>query len=87
MISNNFKCHNCGSENIRKNGKDEYKSQRYFCKDCKVTRILKYKRQITEQRKAEIIKATQERISLRGAERTFGVTRQAIARWIKKSSK
>jgi len=84
MISQNFKCHKCGSENIRKNGKDEYSSQRYFCRDCKVTRILIYKRTLSENRKEEIIKATQERMSLRGAARTFGVARQTIAKWLKK---
>ena len=38
----------------------------------------------TEERKEEILRATQERSSLRGIQRTFGVSRQTLSAWMKK---
>ena len=37
----------------------------------------------TPERKAEILRAYHERASLRGIERTFGVARQTVAKWLK----
>lgn len=39
----------------------------------------------SEERKAEILWAYYECSSLRGLERTFGVARQTVAAWLKKS--
>lgn len=39
----------------------------------------------TPERKEEIMRAYHERSSLRGIERTFGVARQTVAKWLKKS--
>ncbi|TMC19792.1 MAG: hypothetical protein E6J34_14660 [Chloroflexi bacterium] len=38
----------------------------------------------TEERKEEILRAYQERSSLRGLTRTFGVARNTVSEWIKK---
>jgi len=38
-----------------------------------------------EVRKAEILRAYHERTSLRGLQRIFGVSRQTVAAWLKKS--
>ena len=35
------------------------------------------------ERKAEILRAYHERSSLRGIERTFGVARQTVAKWLR----
>jgi transposase-like protein len=35
------------------------------------------------EQRAEILKADQERASLRGLERTFGVARQTVAKWLR----
>ena len=40
----------------------------------------------SEERKEEIIKAYQERSSMRGVARTFGVSRNTLTKWLKKSS-
>ena len=38
-----------------------------------------------EERREEILRAYEERSSLRGLERTFGVSRHTVIGWIKKS--
>jgi hypothetical protein len=40
-----------------------------------------------EERREEILRAYEERSSLRGLERTFGVSRTSVIGWIKKSRK
>jgi transposase-like protein len=42
--------------------------------------------QYTPERKAEILCAYHERSSLRGIERTFGVARQTVAKWLKEKA-
>ena len=42
--------------------------------------------QYTPERKEEILRAYHERPSLRGLERTFGVARQTVAKWLKEKA-
>ena len=77
-------CHDCKSANIVKNGKDQAGRQRYKCKDCGTTKILVYKRKYSEEKKEEILRAYQERSSIRGVCRTFGIAKQTLSNWIKK---
>jgi len=44
-------------------------------------------RRYTPERKEEILRAYQERSSMRGIRRTFGVTRKTLARWLKQKAK
>jgi transposase-like protein len=39
----------------------------------------------SEERREEILRAYEERSSLRGLQRTFGVSRNTVSEWIKKS--
>ena len=39
----------------------------------------------SEERREEILRAYEERSSLRGLQRTFGVSRNTVTTWIKKS--
>ena len=39
---------------------------------------------LSEERKAEVLRAYQERSSLQGLSRTFGITRKTITQWLKK---
>ena len=39
---------------------------------------------LSEERKAEVLRAYQERSSLQGLSRTFGITRKTITQWFKK---
>ena len=64
-------CRECGSAHIVRSGRNRYGSQQYQCRDCGAS-------------KAEVLCARQERSSLRGLSRTFGITRKTITRWLKK---
>lgn len=76
-------CTKCGSTNICKNGKSTSGKQKYHCKACNGYGTLNPSQGYSCERKAEILRATQERSSLRGLERTFGVARQTVAKWIR----
>ena len=78
-------CPHCHSPNLKRNGHTTDGRQRYRCLDCgKQHRENPRERGYTEAEKDIIIKASQERSSLRGLQRTFGVDRHTISDWIKK---
>jgi transposase-like protein len=80
-------CTKCGSTNLRRNGKTAAGKQKYACKDCGAYgSVNPTDRAYTEEEQAPILAAYQERASLRGVERVFGVARQTVARWLKKKS-
>lgn len=77
-------CRHCGSQNIVKNGHNASGSQQYWCKDCGKRGVLQSKRGYTEEQKEQILAAYNERSSMRGIQRTFGVSRNTLASWLKK---
>jgi len=79
-----YKCRNCDSQNIVKNGHNASGSQQYLCKDCGKRSVLEPKRGYTEAQKERILSAYHERSSMRGVERTFGVSRPTLVSWLKK---
>ena len=79
-------CRKCGRHNIVKNGRNRSGSQQYVCKDCRAAGVLTPKRLYDQARRDEILRAAQERSSMRGIARTFGVSRKTLAAWIKKKS-
>ena len=78
-------CTRCGSIHIVRNGCDKNGKQKFHCKDCHAYGTLNPTVKYPPERKEEILRAYQERSSLRGLERTFGVARQTVASWLKKS--
>ena len=78
-----YTCTNCGSENIVKNGTCKGQ-QKFHCKDCNCYRTLNPIVKYTEEKKDEILRVYQERASLRGVNRIFGVSVTALFTWIKK---
>lgn len=81
-----MQCYHCGSERVVKSGKTRKGKQRFECREC--ARTLRENPQpqtYSPERKAEILRAYEERSSLRGLERTFGVSRHTVASWLKKS--
>jgi len=82
-----YKCRNCDSQNIVKNGHNASGSQQYVCKDCGRHGVLEPKRGYTEAQKEQILSAYHERSSMRGVQRTFGVSRPTLASWLKKRRK
>ena len=81
-----YTCRSCGSANIIRNGSNKCGNPQYHCKDCGVYRVLKPQMAYSEESKKTILTACKERISLRGIERVFQVSRQTVAQWIRAHS-
>ena len=79
-------CKNCGSNNIVFNGKRSNGRQKYQCKHCRCYRTFGPDYYYTDQRKEEILRAYQERASLRGVRRIYGVSTTTVLGWLKKKS-
>jgi transposase-like protein len=85
MVYQTIKCRHCGSEDIKKDGKSPNGKQRYHCKACGRASREKTDDGYSEERKEEILKVYQKRSSRRGSARTFGIARNTLASWLKKS--
>lgn len=79
MISTYKVCKKCGSEHIVKNGCNSVGNPKYKCKSC-----VFESRRPSEETKALVLKAAQERSSSRGLSRVFGISHQTVLNWIKK---
>jgi len=80
-----YGCRNCGSQNIVKNGHNAYGNQQFWCKDCGKRGVLEPKHSYSAEQKEQILAAyTNERSSMRGIQRTFGVSRNTLTSWLKK---
>ncbi len=79
-------CTACGSERIVKNGHNACGSAQFLCKAGGARRVLAPKsREADPALKGLVLRAVEvERLSLRAAERIFGVARQTIAGWLEK---
>jgi transposase-like protein len=87
MVTHTLLCPNCNSDKLVRNGRAPNGKQRYICRECKQShRENPVPRGYSKGRKEEILRAYEERSSLRGLERTFKVSRYTVAKWIKKSS-
>ena len=88
MVITTIQCPHCGSEDIVRNGRSPNGKQKYRCKGCKrQSRENPMPHAYSEERREEILRAYEERSSLRGIERTFGVARTSVIGWMKKSRK
>ena len=79
-------CTKCGSDEIVKKGKDKKGKQKFHCHTCGAWGTLEPAVSYTQQRKEEILRAYQERPSMRGIERIFGVAGQTLARWLEEKA-
>ena len=79
-------CPECGSDNIIKNGKDYKGDQKFHCHACGAFGTLDATGRYTPERKEEILRSYQERASMRGVSRIFGVARQTLAKWLKEKA-
>lgn len=80
-------CARCGSERIRKNGHAENGEQRAKCLACGRTFILQPHGERYDQRfKDQVVAAYQDRMSIRGITRTFGVCYKTVIRWVGEKS-
>ncbi|MFI5335124.1 MAG: IS1 family transposase [Chlamydiales bacterium] len=78
-------CQYCESRELVRNGYAPNRKQRYRCKAWKrQSRENPAPNGYTEERREEIIRSYQERSSMRGLTRTFGVSRNTVKVWLKK---
>jgi transposase-like protein len=78
-------CRHCGSPRLVKYGVASNGKQKYLCRECKrQSRDNPASAGYPPERREEILRAYQERSSLRGLERTFGVHRETVITWLKK---
>lgn len=75
-------CPCCGSEKLVKNGHDYKGAQKYHCKSCGRYGTLHAQHGYSETLRTQVRRAGLERISLRGIERVFGLSRRTISRWL-----
>ena len=80
-----YHCPHCQSKHIVKNGHNSKGKQQYRCKACGKSGVLDPQVRYTEKDKEQILAAYYERPSLRGIARVFGVARETVATWLKKS--
>jgi len=81
-------CRACGSTDIVKNGLNAYGNQQYRCKACGGFKVFEPKQRYSDARKEEILRAYQERASLRGVcrmERWNNTLRQRLGRLARKT--
>jgi insertion element IS1 protein InsB len=77
-----YECPGCGSLDLVKNGHDYKGSQKYHCKTCNRYGTLHAQRGYDQQTRSQVQRALLERVSLRGIERIFGVSRRTVADWL-----
>ena len=85
MITILLHCTHCHSEDLIHYGHAPNGKQKYLCRDCgRQSRNNPSSNAYPEERREEILRAYEERSSLRGLQRTFGVSRNTVTKWIKK---
>lgn len=68
-----------------RNGRAPNGKQQYLCRaGHRQSREDPTPHAYSDERREEILRASEERSSLRGLERTFGVSRNAVIAWLKK---
>ncbi len=79
-------CSHCGDTNVIRHGYTSKGKQRYRCRACDRSFVQNPSSAAYDPaRKEEILRAYHERASLRGISRIFGVSRNTLTRWLKKS--
>lgn len=86
MITITLQCPHCRSEDLVRNGHAPNGKQKYTCHSCgRHSRDHPRPNAYSAPEREQILRAYQERSSLRGLQRTFGVARNTVTHWIKKS--
>ncbi len=87
MVTITLHCPHCQSDALVRNGHAPNGKQLYRCRSCgRQSRENPTPNAYPQARREEILHAYQERSSLRGLTRTFGISRTTVSTWIKKSS-
>ena len=81
-------CQYCTSPKLVRNGLAADGRQRYLCRDrAKRSREAPRSQAYTPAEREQILRTYEERSSLRGLTRIFGVSRTTVTAWLKKSSR
>lgn len=85
MVQITVLCRHCGSDRLVKNGHADNGKQKYKCHACgRQSREDPTSPGLSPEREAEILRAYEERQSMRGISRTFKISRMTLARLLKK---
>jgi transposase-like protein len=85
MITITIHCPLCESDALVRNSRAPHGKQKYLCRaGPRQSREEPTPHAYSDERREEILRAYEERSSLRGLERTFGVSRNSVIAWIKK---
>ncbi len=85
MVTITVLCQHCQSQNIIRYGLAPNGKQRYLCRDCGRRSLNNHgTNAYSDEERELILRAYDERSSLRGLTRTFGVARNTVTTWIKK---
>jgi transposase-like protein len=85
MVTITLHCPHCQSDALVRNGHAPNGKQLSRCRACgRQSRENPTPHAYPQARREEILHAYQERSSLRGLTRTFGVSRATVSSWIKK---
>lgn len=78
-------CYHCGGSHVVRDGRTSNGKQRFRCRGCSL-RLREHpgSNAYSPERREEILRTYQERTSLRGLTRIFGVSRQTVTAWLKK---
>ena len=81
-----YNCRKCQSEDLVKNGTNRPVACNITVKPVVPYGVLERTERVMEEKKGLIINVYQERSSMRGIERTFGVSHRALSAWLKEQA-
>ena len=76
------RCHFCGGIDIVRNGTDYKDDQKFYCHECDSYGTLNPSQKYTVEQKETIMQTYQERASMGGIRRIFGVVQRTLTRWL-----
>ena len=76
-------CPDCQGTEVIRHGRTQTGYQRYLCKRCQATFSEAPERGHPPVFKEQVLAAYQERASMRGIARTFGISRNTLTQWLK----
>lgn len=87
MVTSIVTCYHCAGTDVVRNGRSRNGKQMYKCKSCgRQSREGAQHERYTRAQKETILRAYQERPSMRGIKRIFGVSRPTLVSWLKKKT-
>ena len=78
MVTESLRCRKCGSEDLVRNGSNSAGNKKTKCKTCGFGGVITSVRK-SEEEKEQAMKCVNERSSMRGVGRVFGVSGQTIS--------